>query len=599
MAKIQTVWQLAIVGSLIVCQSGHALSAKAQRIYQALQQSNLTQMQKIQHMANRLGYGTNVESFRAAWLTKRNGQPLSESESNEVIAQRVENMLDRRYKTNPAIRANLQRSFPTLTWTRGMIHRAMKSRREPFAEYRDLLEARREKGIEPTQAQQDHLVSLNRALNALNNEIRLAEQADQLAHAVGDESPFFWVLLDFWFNHFNTSIEKNTIDMASYRNAIGAHMFGKFSDLVLATARHPQMLIYLDNNVNRVDRYGDGRVDENLNENYGREIMELHTLGRGPSEVSNGWHYDQKDVVESARIFTGWGFEGTNEGRIFRFWPSVHASGTRTVMGRRFPEGEQGGREFIRFLANHPFTIQNLAKKLTRVFVVEDLSTPIGKAMHDRIVDVLSDPDAELQDAYLEIVASPQFWSRAAFRTKVKTPLHFIASAMRATGYTAQTISRKSLEIGLNAMGRMGQKLLWYSFPTGYPIMSSFWGGSSVAIAGVKFGFEIAGLYGPGGSSVNNYYLDSEQFVRGYFYWPQEMGTQARIRFKNLMDFAGYGERYGMPASIIGDGYQDAFNHAARVPDRVHGAEWYQPSRLFPIRSLIGVMLGSADFMKH
>jgi uncharacterized protein (DUF1800 family) len=309
-------------------------------------------------------------------------------------------------------------------------------------------------------------------LNLLRNDLVATAQEWLVTRATLNEYAFGEVINEFWLNHFNVDGRKVAYDLLDYTNrAIRPRIFGKFEDLLLAVARHPAMLTYLDNYVS-VDP--DAKLgSRGLNENYGREIMELHTLGVGPTEGV----YDQDDVYQSALILTGWGIQQTPErGREFFFNQALHNKRAKTVMGVNFTStnGYDEGVKFIRFLANHPQTRKNICKKLAIRLLGENgqaLAAPVNDC-----VQVWGDTGGNLSAIYLELLSHSEFWSNLSFRNKVKRPLEFVVSARRAFGVNSTTFFTRELAAGLvKRSAALGQDLLRFGPPTGYSEYNAEW----------------------------------------------------------------------------------------------------------------------------
>ena len=249
-------------------------------------------------------------------------------------------------------------------------------------------------------------------------------------------------MADFWFNHFNVYLDKGAdrILTSTYeRDAIRPHVFGKFRDLLEATAESPAMLFYLDNWESVSSELGQrelGQRDINrrakqkatqargLNENYARELMELHTLG-----VDGG--YTQQDIIEVARCFTGWSISQPNRGGDFIYNDRVHDKGEKLVLGVKIPAG--GGRDdaekVLDILARHPSTARFISTKLAQKFVADDPPP----ALIERMVKTFHDTDGDIRAVMSAMLDSKEFFSEGAFRAKVKTPLELVVSAVRAT----------------------------------------------------------------------------------------------------------------------------------------------------------------------
>jgi uncharacterized protein (DUF1800 family) len=297
------------------------------------------------------------------------------------------------------------------------------------------------------------------------------------------------VLTDFWFNHFNVFDAKaqDRALLASYeREAIRPHVLGKFKDLLLATARHPAMLYFLDNwqsmgsDILQVGPFASGpqlppqfRQAHGLNENYGREIMELHTLG-----VNGG--YTQKDVIEVARCFTGWTIRKPNESPAFVFAAFMHDESEKTVLGHRIAAGggEQDGLTVIDILAHHPSTARFISTKLARRFVADDPPP----ALIDRMARTFVKTDGDLRAVLETMLTSREFFSEGAWEAKVKSPLEMVVSAVR--GLNADVTDTFTLA---QRVADMGEPLYAKEPPTGYKDTAEAWLSTANVLARVNF----------------------------------------------------------------------------------------------------------------
>jgi uncharacterized protein (DUF1800 family) len=305
----------------------------------------------------------------------------------------------------------------------------------------------------------------------------LAFQQLTMARAVLAEDQLREVLVDFWTNHFNVFLNKgeDRALLPEYiERVIRPNALGKFRVLLLATARSPAMLFYLDNARN-------GR--RGINENYARELMELHTLG-----VDGG--YTQKDVTEVARILTGWGIN-PRERDQFEFHPRAHDDGAKTVLGVAFPAGGgmREGERLIAMLAAQPATMHFVSQKLCARFVMDE--APDGCT--DDAVRAWKASDGDILAIMRAIVHSQDFWSPRAAGSKVKSPLEFVVSAARSLGMQPDTTPRLA-----QAVARLGQPLFQYSAPTGYPEKEQEWVNSGALLARMNFAVALAGGMGNG-----------------------------------------------------------------------------------------------------
>jgi uncharacterized protein (DUF1800 family) len=292
------------------------------------------------------------------------------------------------------------------------------------------------------------------------------------------------VLVDFWLNHFNVFSGKGQVRMllTSYeRDAIRPHVLGRFRDMVLATARHPAMLFYLDNWQSQAQRPGGG---SGLNENYGRELMELHTLG-----VDGG--YSQADVVNVARAFTGWTIhEPTRYGEFF-FNPAMHDRDEKVVLGHTLPRGggEDDGMKVIDLLSRHPSTAKFVARKLAQRFVAD---VPPA-ALVDRVAATFARTDGDLRAVTASLLLSKEFLSEGAWRSKVKSPMELVFSALRTLDADVTDTTALAQRIT-----DLGQPLYGKSEPTGYPNTSEMWISSASIIARIGFATAVTSGKVPG-----------------------------------------------------------------------------------------------------
>jgi uncharacterized protein (DUF1800 family) len=345
--------------------------------------------------------------------------------------------------------------------------------------------------------------------------VELSEQ--KLLRAIYSERQLQEVLTDFWFNHFNVDARKGRARfmLTSYeRDAIRPHVLGKFRDLLGATAKSPAMLFYLDNwmsadpNGAHPDargtsraRFGRGqfgapfpgadgvdnparRMARGLNENYGRELMELHTLG-----VDGG--YTQKDVTEVARAFTGWTIQNPMQGGGFRFEPRIHDDGEKAVLGHRIKAGggQRDGEQVLDLLAAHPSTARFIATKLVRRFVSDNPPA----SLVDRTAATFRKSDGDLREVMRTILTSPEFLSPEAYRAKVKTPFEFLTSALRATGADVQNAAPL-----VRVMQQLGMPLYLCQPPTGYKDTAETWVNAGALVNRMNTGLQLASGQLPG-----------------------------------------------------------------------------------------------------
>lgn len=321
-------------------------------------------------------------------------------------------------------------------------------------------------------------------------------------------------MADFWFNHFNVYLDKGAdrILMSSYeRDAIRPHVFGKFRDLLEATAESPAMLFYLDNWQSiSPDRIPERRVfnqrakqkakqARGLNENYARELMELHTLG-----VDGG--YTQQDIIEVARCFTGWTIAQPRGGGDFIYNDRVHDKGEKTVLGVKIAAG--GGRgdaeKVLDILARHPSTARFISTKLAQKFVADDPPP----ALIERMAKTFHDTDGDIRAVMSAMLDSKEFFSEGAFRAKVKTPLELVVSAARAIDAQVNFAIPLAMQIA-----ELGQPLYRKVEPTGYSGANSEWVNSAALLARMNFALALADNRLPGSKVDTDRFADSTSAI--------------------------------------------------------------------------------------
>ena len=306
------------------------------------------------------------------------------------------------------------------------------------------------------------------------------------------------VMTDFWLNHFNVYVRKNQNEpylLPAYeRDAIRPHALGRFEDLLVATAKSPAMLVYLDNAQSigpgsqaamRVARLKAQRPDmpvakalpQGLNENYARELMELHTLG-----VNGG--YTQADVTQVAKVFTGWTVDPPLRGSGFQFEERRHEPGSKTVMGVTIHEGgEREGLQVLHMLATSSATAKFISNKLAVRFV-SDTPPP---ALVDRMAQAFLSSDGDIATVMRTMFESPEFWSPEVYRSKMKTPIEFVVSAVRATN--AEVDNPMPL---VRALDKLGMPLYGMQTPNGYSWMAEPWVSSGALVGRMNFAVALS-----------------------------------------------------------------------------------------------------------
>jgi len=288
------------------------------------------------------------------------------------------------------------------------------------------------------------------------------------------------VLVDFWMNHFNIFNGKgpDRVLLTSFeREAIRPYILGHFRDMLLATARHPAMLYYLDNWQSQVPRddipFPPGLRRPGLNENYGRELLELHTLG-----VDGG--YTQNDVLAVARAFSGWTIYDPQKFAEFQFNPASHDRKEKVVLGHAIPAmgGEQDAVEVIDILAHHPSTAKFISKELAQRFVSDDPP----QTLVDRMAATFTKTDGDLRAVLQTMFSSPEFLSEGAWQAKIKSPLEMVVGAVRALNADVTDVfilAQKIADLGEPLYGKLE--------PTGYPNTGAAWTNTASVLGRINF----------------------------------------------------------------------------------------------------------------
>ena len=431
-----------------------------------LARSPLTADQQIVHVLNRLGYGPrpgDVERVRQmglnAWIERQ-------LEPARIADGELDAMLG---------------AFPVLAMSAAELYRDYPPPRQ--------LELQRLQAGGMTPQEIREMFPPERRPSVINAQL----QAAKLTRAVLSERQLQEVMVDFWFNHFNVYALKGAVRWMSpayEREAIRPHALGRFRDLVLATAHHPAMLFYLDNwQSTRDDLVVPGRGRRGLNENYARELMELHTLG-----VDGG--YTQQDVIEVARCFTGWTIDRPQEGGPFLFRPFAHDRGAKRVLGTVIGPGggHDDGITVINLLTRHPSTARFVSTKLIRRFVRDDPP----RALVDRVARVFRDTDGDVRAVLVAIFSAPEFMAADTYQAKTKTPLEVVASAVRALDGRVEApagpgAGRAGGALALaRQVARLGAPLYEAQPPTGYPDVAEAWVNTGALLARMNFALALA-----------------------------------------------------------------------------------------------------------
>ncbi len=346
-----------------------------------------------------------------------------------------------------------------------------------------------------TPEQKETLQALGGSAKVIGGEVLQA----RMMRDIYSERQLEAVMTDFWLNHFNVYVKKNQVEpflLPEYeRAAIRPRALGKFEDLLVATAKSPAMLVYLDNwqsvgpdsqasrRAGRLGAAAGAKAPRGLNENYARELMELHTLGVGGG-------YTQADVTQVAKVFTGWTVDQPYRQGTYTFEERRHEPGSKTVLGRTIREdGEREGLEVLHLLATSPATARFISTKLAVRFVSDDPPA----ALVDRMAGAFLSSGGDIKTVLRTMFHAPEFWAAGVERGKVKTPEEFVISAVRASG--AEVKSALPL---VQALEKLGMPLYGMQTPNGYSWKQDGWVSTGALVSRMNFALVLSGDKIPG-----------------------------------------------------------------------------------------------------
>ncbi len=430
-------------------------------------------------------------------------------------------------------------------------------------------------------------------------------QQAKILRAAYSERQLDEVMTDFWFNHFNVFMGKGPdryLLTAYERDVIRPHAMGKFKDLLEATAKSPAMLFYLDNWLSvgphsdvalgrprqrayRPVRRGPFGVPrpggpprpqnpnaqqqkknkrEGLNENYARELMELHTLS-----VNGG--YTQRDVTELAKVFTGWTIKRPRQGGGFEFNQRLHEPGPKYVLGKVIKEhGEKEGEKVLDMLAKSPKTAHFISYKLAQRFVSDE--PPL--ALVDRMAETFLKKDGDIREVLRTLFQSPEFWSPGAYRAKVKTPLEFVVSAVRASGVDVENAMPL-----VQSLNRMGMPLYGAQPPTGYSMKAETWVNSAALLSRMNFALAL------GTGRMRGLSFDADRILPGGKTPQDRTGALAALE----------------TSLLAGDVSKNTHDTILKQMDdpQVTGMRLDDPARPPNVGVLAGLLMGSPEFQRR
>src|ERR1700674_4834246 len=405
----------------------------------------------------------------------------------------------------------------------------------------------------------------------------------KMIRAVFSERQLAEQLSDFWFNHFNIFIYKDTDRwyLIPYeRDAIRPHVLGKFRDLLEATAKSPAMLFYLDNS-SSADPHAFDRLKSHpvhappseklpplgpkrgLNENYGRELMELHALG-----VDGG--YKQEDVIEVARAFTGWTIESPRENPVFYFDERIHDPNPKRVLGKNIKAGGiKDGEQVLDLLVKNQHTARHISLQLAEQFVSDDPPP----ALVARMAKTFEKSKGDIRAVMTTMIYSPEFWSRAAFRAKVKTPFELVASTTRALGADVD----QPLQLA-QWVARIGEPLYQCLTPNGYSDKAVAWVSTGALLNRVNFAVALTS------NKVRGAQVDINSLVG------TDVGSNPHMALERVeAEFL---------AGQVSDSTRTMLEKELEEP-RILGAKLDDPVTQVNVSLITGLVLGSPEFQKR
>ena len=453
-------------------------------------------------------------------------------------------------------------------------------------------------------ADREIVAALQYPSGLVTNELAQAK----LLLAIYSERQLQEVMTDFWMNHFNVFINKDAdrYFTATYeRDVIRPRALGKFQDLLVAVAHSPAMLFYLDNwlsvgpdspaadQARRNQSKNPQAAVPGVNENYARELMELHTLG-----VNGG--YTQQDVQEVAKVFTGWTIDQPQMGGAFKFDPRRHEPGPKTVLGHSIgtPDsavanaslGEGEGMQVLDLLAHQPSTAKFISLKLARRLVADDAPP----ALVNRMADSFLRSDGDIREVLRTMFHSPEFWSPQHYRTKIKSPLEFVASAMRACGADVQNAQPL-----VNQLQRMGMPLYASQPPTGYSSLNEAWTNSDALLDRMNFAVQLATARRNDGVQCD----PAQTLALATFKMPSLANVPSNLRRANPnytqsteSTVLSYLERALVPSGVSAK-TNDAVLKRLSEPDL--SANGGPPDATAALKNILALLLGSPEFQQR
>ena len=602
--------------------------------------AGLTEQEAALHLLNRFTFGPKpgqVEEVVKQGLENWFLEQLQPAKDNETVRVKLSSYTALSMPTDSIVNTYLQPAqLLRLAIAKGYIDKDSVDKTDRPAYREALKKLQADYGFRPLQELQRELIN-QKVIRAVYSDAQLQE-----------------VLTDFWFNHFNVSLTKNQVQqlvLPYERDAIRPNVLNNFSSILFATAKHPAMLLYLDNALsisndteyakrqlkaaqrlvdlnaakkmlaaasvsedsmqkmdameNQMTTQIKRRKSQGLNENYAREVMELHTLG-----VNGG--YTQSDVTELARALTGWGVKPMyEEGPLAKRFSNIppaqltrrglqvedcflysgekHDENAKIILGKNFPAngGYNEGTEALFMLASHPATARFIATKLAAKFIADEPPA----AVVDEMTKTFLGSKGDIKEVLLTMVMHPDFWTKAKEKEKIKSPFELAVSAVRATGtevaapYQVFTWSEK-----------MGQKFYFYQAPTGFPDRANFWINTGSLLNRMNFGMAIAAQKIPG--------FKTNLLALNQNHEPESVEEALQIYTKLLLPVANQKENSERIMSIVRA--QNIDQKIASATKDTGGMQDMQKESMSdmnntPLKSMaqvVGVIIGSPAFQR-
>jgi uncharacterized protein (DUF1800 family) len=652
--KIHNFYLIAIAFSFsIILSSFVRNSSTKEKFNLPYKQAGLNEKQAAAHLLSRFTYGAKegdidlmVKEGLEEWLAKQLDGNQADADLNQMLSKYEDINL-----TNTEVENIYPRNAQVLRYAvkDGFIHKDSVNKANG-KEYRaQILAYMKTKGFKPQQELYRQFIN-QKILRATYTNNQLRE-----------------LMTDFWFNHFNVSLSKN--QSASYvpayeRDVIRPNVFGKFQNLVLTTAKSPAMLMYLDNfsssgsnvamentaqNMPMANTAQQQRrqkfqkaVQQNkvkqakgktgLNENYAREVMELHTLG-----VDGG--YTQSDVTQAARVLTGWtiapmgengygapmkklienaGLENLRKRGFvldgdFLFANNRHDNAEKTVLGKKFPAGGgyEEGVELLKMLAHHQSTAKFISKKLATRFVNDNPP----QSLVDKMGKTFVSTDGDIKSVLIAMVSAPEFWSKDALREKTKSPFELAISSVRSLD--AKVNQPYQLYTWIT---KMGQQMYYYQAPTGFPDKGQYWINTGSLLNRMNFGLALASQRIPGisfnlAAMNNNHEPESAEAALAIYsklFMPERKLDETIARLKPMLNdpnleanVASAAEKSSPPQQMNTMANEDANLMENSINAKGKGKKALinaTPQQKFGVNNMlaqvVGVIIGSPEFQR-